>query len=108
MINLFPSINTKHPQGHSLINKEFLGNEDKCFKCGSKNHFANRCEKQEESIEEVWECDYCDRTFTTRFGCSVHEKSCKKTAKSVCYRCGREGHYSPDCYASKHKNGYLL
>lgn len=92
----------------SVLNKEFLGNDNKCLKCGLAGHFANKCKKKEEPQEE-WECDHCDRTFTTRFGCSVHEKSCKKTsATGVCYRCGRDGHYSPDCYASTHKKGYLL
>jgi hypothetical protein len=26
--------------------------------------------------ELVWGCEYCDREFTTRFGCMVHEKTC--------------------------------
>jgi cellular nucleic acid-binding protein len=27
---------------------------------------------------------------------------------NCCFRCGREGHYAPSCYASKHINGYYL
>ena len=34
----------------------------------------------------------------------------KKRNSSIysCFRCGREGHYAPSCYASKHINGYYL
>ena len=131
------------------LRNEIRASTDKCLKCGKPGHFANNCKKRSsftancqcgkefldfeeftshqkmcisrsQQKEEEWECEFCDRTFTTRFGCSVHEKSCSnKTKKTTsmkqiakptgaCYRCGRPGHYSPDCYARTHKDGYDL
>jgi predicted GIY-YIG superfamily endonuclease len=37
---------------------------------------------------------------------SIEKSSPKKTG--ACYRCGRTSHWSPDCYASTHINGYSL
>lgn len=86
------------------IEKEILGNADKCYKCQQYGHFARNCS---EEAEECWECDYCERQFTTRFGCMIHEKSCAKIT-SACRRCGRDSHWVKDCYASTHIKGYAL
>ena len=113
------------------LKMEIWGAKDLCTNCGRSGHWVKDCHaktdasgnkieyEDEDEDEYEWGCEYCDRTFTTAFGCGVHEKSCKeKKAKSsyvkqttkggACYRCGRPGHYSPDCYASTHKNGYSL
>ena len=125
------------------LKMEIRGANDKCINCGCAGHFIKYCyaktevnlneldeSSDESSDDDEWECEYCDRTFTTKYGCSVHERSCKqkstKSTKSTkftkftkftkppstksnnCYRCGKSGHYSSYCYATWHKNGYQL
>ena len=98
--------------------------EDKKEKVKEKEYETDEWETVEsdnEGSEDEWECEYCDRTFTTSFGCGVHEKSCKtqttntnyiksnrNSKETICHRCGHSGHYSTNCYASKHIKGYYL
>jgi len=86
----------------SLLEREIRGNSDVCYNCNKLGHFINECTE----TEDEWCCEYCDRTFTTHFGAMVHERSCRKV--DACYKCGREGHRSPSCYAKTHIDGYYI
>lgn len=97
-----------------------------CSQCGRAGHFVKDCyaktdtngnkiiyEGDSDSSDIVWGCDKCDKEFATKKLCENHEKTCRRSQHSTCqsdkcYRCGREGHYSPECYASRHVRGYYL
>jgi predicted GIY-YIG superfamily endonuclease len=108
------------------LKTEIWGANDLCNNCGRAGHWikdcyatkdasGNKIQYEESSDEDEWECEYCDRTFTTEYGCGVHERSCREKStkpppakNNSCYRCGKSGHYSSECYATRHKNGYEL
>ena len=96
------------------LKMEIWAAKDLCTQCGRAGHFVKDCYAKTDvsgkkiEFENEWGCEYCDRIFTTQFGCMIHEKTCKVKQNCVCYRCGRAGHYSPDCYALKHIEGYEL
>lgn len=99
----------------SVLEREFRGNTDACFKCGEIGHFAGRCTAGEEEEENVWGCDHCGKEFKRMILAIQHERRCTskpppRSAKKTgaCYRCGRTSHYSPDCYAKTDTDGNEL
>lgn len=116
----------------AALQKEIWAAKDLCTGCGSSGHFVKDCyaaknvsggELYDESSDAdscssdddcdddydvEWACEKCDRTFTTESACIKHENYCGGRKRMPCYRCGREGHYASDCFASRHVRGYYL
>ena len=96
-----------------------------CEYCDKEFETEDSCEKHQKyckSKKESFNCKYCDKEFETQKGTIFHENvHCKNKNKNVntykssvtklvtysitCYRCGRDGHKSPDCYARTDVDG---
>ena len=93
-----------------------------CEYCEEEFDTEELCEKHEKyckskktiAIKIYFNCRYCNKEFETQKGTIFHENiHCKNKNKNInkyksyvtCYRCGRNGHKSPDCYASTDTDG---
>lgn len=90
-----------------------------CERCGRENHSADKCyAKKDINNEEIidgWECEYCGKVFDSEKGCRFHEnvhckkkKVLQKSTNIICYRCGRDGHKSTECYAKTNIDGQYI
>ena len=50
--------------------------------------------------------EICDKCNSEKKKCNCRKY--KKNTLNCCYRCGRKGHFSSNCYASKHIKGYYI
>ena len=65
-----------------FIQKLLDSAEDKCYTCGSKGHFANKCpekykkkspQPKKKVVYDAWQCEFCGKEFDSKKGCSFHE-----------------------------------
>jgi hypothetical protein len=101
------------------ITKQMISANDLCQRCMRTGHFIKDCYAKTNiygdhisnriSDKEMWE--YCFDKFTSHKKAVSHEKICElsfahlSNDDQVCYRCGRQGHCTADCYAKTNIHG---
>ena len=103
------------------INAEIRGAKDLCTQCGKGGHFVKDCYTTSRASplrrqattyynsKMFYDSDSDDSDSDSDDSDSDADvRKTYRTKTSVCYRCGRDGHYSPKCYASTHVKGYKL
>lgn len=90
-------------QEQEMICKMINGANDRCFLCGSSEHFISDCPEKVKS-------DLASSFLEILIGkiSNVLSDHGRTNQNQRCFRCGREGHYSPDCYATTDYKGKLL
>jgi len=100
------------------LQRELWAAKDLCTRCGRPGHFVKDCHAKTVVSGRAIEYEEDDETVLQMVLEYLQQESSKDrrekasavkgVAKNACYRCGRSGHYSPDCYARTHQKGYEL
>jgi predicted GIY-YIG superfamily endonuclease len=88
-----------------VLNMEIWAAKDLCTQCGRAGHFVKDCYAKTDASGNKIEFEKTSKGKNTKNQCM---KSSTNAKESACYRCGRPGHYSADCYAGRHQKGYTL
>ena len=90
------------------LSREIRMAKDLCNRCGRDGHFVKDCYARTNMAGDAIGA-VAPNTYTNKLPrIQLVTKAVARESNNACYRCGRQGHYSPDCYASTHAMGYDL
>jgi predicted GIY-YIG superfamily endonuclease len=91
-----------------LLAQEIISANDLCSRCGRDGHFIKDCYAKNDVNGNVINDESSDDSSSSSSDDSSDDELTYKKSTGNCYRCGRKGHYSNNCYASTHIKGYGL
>ncbi len=101
----------------SFISRMLETSNDKCYICGSIEHFANNCFSKKiinnkkdgkcDCISSLWSPHRISKCLIKNIAnfFDDEEEDIEKIKCMNCYRCGRKGHFSKNCYAKTNIKG---